>query len=71
LGDDPITYYILGTALMTRQSQDPIEGRIIVFHYDSSLSELTHISEKVVDGGCFSMVTFHDMLVATVNSSVS
>uniref|UniRef100_A0A2S2P1T8 DNA damage-binding protein 1 n=1 Tax=Schizaphis graminum TaxID=13262 RepID=A0A2S2P1T8_SCHGA len=71
LGDDPLTYYVLGTALMTRQSQDPIEGRIIVFHYDSSLSELTHISEKVVDGGCFSMVTFHDILIATVNSSIN
>lgn len=71
MGNDPNTYYVLGTALMTEECQDPKEGRIVVFHYDSSLSKLTQISEKIVNGGCFSMVTFNDMLIATVNSSVS
>ncbi|XP_015373328.1 PREDICTED: DNA damage-binding protein 1-like [Diuraphis noxia] len=70
LGNDPNTYYILGTAFMTDECQDSNEGRIVVFYYNSSLSKLTQISEKIVNGGCFSMVTFHDMLVATVNSSV-
>jgi len=56
---------------MTEECQDSKEGRIVVFHYNSSLSKLTQISEKIVNGGCFSMVTFHDMLVVTVNSSVS
>ncbi|CAI6352621.1 unnamed protein product [Macrosiphum euphorbiae] len=70
LANDPNTYYVLGTALMAEECQDPKEGRIVVFHYDTSLSKLTQISEKIVYGGCFSMVTFHDMLIATVNSSV-
>lgn len=56
---------------MTKECQDSKEGRIVVFQYNSSLSKLTQISEKMVNGGCFSMVKFHDMLVATVNSSVS
>ncbi|XP_022162336.1 DNA damage-binding protein 1-like [Myzus persicae] len=70
LGNDPTTYYVLGTAFMTEGYQDPRAGRIVVFYYNSSVSKLTQISEKMVDGGCFSMVTYHDMLIATVNSSV-
>jgi len=71
LEDDPTVYYILGTYFMTEDNQDPKEGRIIVFHYNSSVSKLTQISEKMLDGGCFTMIIFNKILVATVNHSVS
>lgn len=33
LGDDPNTYYIVGTAMVYPEEAEPKQGRIIVFHY--------------------------------------
>lgn len=33
LGDDPSTYYIVGTAMVYPEEAEPKQGRIIVFHY--------------------------------------
>ena len=32
LGDDPNTYYIVGTAIVNPEEAEPKQGRIIVFH---------------------------------------
>ena len=33
LGEDPNTYYIVGTALVYPEDAEPRQGRIVVFHY--------------------------------------
>lgn len=33
LGDDPNTYYIVGTAMVYPDESEPKSGRIILFHY--------------------------------------
>lgn len=36
LGDDPNTYYIVGTAMVYPEEAEPKQGRIIVFHWSDS-----------------------------------
>ena len=33
LGDDPTTYYVVGTAMVYAEEAEPNQGRIIIFHY--------------------------------------
>jgi len=68
LGDDPSTYYILGTAYVTPKNST---GRIIVFHYDESLSKLKQITEKRIDGACFSLFEYKGKLGAIIKCVVS
>ena len=37
LGDDPNTYYIVGTAMVHPEEAEPKEGRIIVFHFNEGI----------------------------------
>jgi DNA damage-binding protein 1 len=71
LGDDPITYYILGTAVVNPEDQDPKLGRILIFHWDDSISKLIPITEKEVKGACYGMAEFNGKLLAAVNCTVS
>lgn len=71
LGDDPTTYYILGTAIVNPEDQDPKLGRILIFHWDDSSSKLTQITEKEVKGACYSMAEFNGKLLAAINCTVS
>lgn len=71
LGDDPIIYYILGTAVVNPEDQDPKLGRILIFNWDDSLSKLTHITEKEVKGACYALAEFNGKLLAAVNCTVS
>lgn len=71
MGDDPATYYILGTAVVNPEDQDPKLGRILIFHWDDSSSKLTQISEKEVKGACYGMAEFNGKLLAAVNCTVS
>ena len=34
LGEDPNTYYIVGTAFVHPEEAEPKQGRIIIFHYN-------------------------------------
>ncbi|XP_060861972.1 DNA damage-binding protein 1 [Metopolophium dirhodum] len=70
LGDDPATYYILGTAVVNPEDQDPKLGRILIFHWDDSSSKLTPITEKEVKGACYGMAEFNGKLLAAVNCTV-
>jgi len=70
LGDDPATYYILGTAVVHPDNQDPKLGRILVFHWNNFSSKLTLISVKEVKGACYAMAEFKGKLVAAVNCTV-
>jgi len=33
LGEDPNTYYVVGTAMVYPEEAEPKQGRILVFHY--------------------------------------
>ncbi|XP_050444479.1 DNA damage-binding protein 1 [Adelges cooleyi] len=70
LGDDPTTYYILGTAVVNPEDQDPKLGRILIFQWDDSSSKLTQITEKEVKGACYAMAEFNGKLLAAVNCTV-
>uniref|UniRef100_A0A1B6IJV9 RSE1/DDB1/CPSF1 C-terminal domain-containing protein n=1 Tax=Homalodisca liturata TaxID=320908 RepID=A0A1B6IJV9_9HEMI len=68
LGDDPNTYYIVGTALVNPEESEPKQGRILIFYYHDS--KLTQIAEKEIKGGCYSLVEFNGKLLASINSTV-
>ena len=38
LGEDPNTYYIVGTAMVYPEEAEPKQGRIIIFHYHEGTS---------------------------------
>jgi DNA damage-binding protein 1 len=40
LGDDPNTYYIVGTAMIYPEESEPKQGRIIVFHHSDGMLPL-------------------------------
>jgi DNA damage-binding protein 1 len=68
LGDDPNTYYIVGTAIVNPEEADPKVGRIVVFHY--SEGKLLQIAEKEVKGACYSLVEFNGKVLASINTTV-
>ena len=37
LGEDPNTYYIVGTAMVYPEEAEPKQGRIIIFHYHEGM----------------------------------
>ena len=34
LGDDPNTYYIVGTTMVYPEEAEPKQGRLLIFHYN-------------------------------------
>ncbi|XP_044728814.1 DNA damage-binding protein 1 isoform X2 [Chrysoperla carnea] len=68
LGDDPITYYIVGTAFVNPEESEPKQGRLIMFHYTDN--KLVPIAEKEIKGACYSLVEFNGKLLASINSTV-
>ncbi|KAL8617543.1 DNA damage-binding protein 1 [Nucella lapillus] len=68
LGEDPNTYYIVGTAYIHPEDAEPKSGRLIMFHYTDG--KLIQITEKEIKGAAYSMQEFNGKLLATVNSSV-
>lgn len=68
LGDDPNTYYIVGTAIVNPEEPDPKTGRIIVFHYNEG--KLHQIQEKEIKGACYSLVEFNGKVLASINTTV-
>lgn len=51
LGDDPNTYYVVGTALVYPEESEAKTGRIIVFQYcgDGKLQVYSTLSENIVE----------------------
>ncbi|EDS40298.1 conserved hypothetical protein [Culex quinquefasciatus] len=68
LGNDPATYYIVGTAMVNPEEREPKVGRIIIYHYADGA--LTQVSEKEIKGACYSLVEFNGRVLATINSTV-
>lgn len=69
LGDDPHTYYIVGTALVNPEESEPKQGRIIMFLYQDG--KLQQVAEKEIKGACYTLVEFNGRLLASINSTVS
>ncbi|XP_069681913.1 DNA damage-binding protein 1 isoform X2 [Periplaneta americana] len=68
LGDDPNTYYIVGTALVNPEESEPKQGRILMFQYQDG--KLHQVAEKEIKGACYSLVEFNGRLLASINSTV-
>lgn len=68
LGDDPNTYYIVGTALVNPEESEPKQGRILIFYFHDG--KLVTVAEKEIKGACYSLVEFNGKLLASINSTV-
>ncbi|XP_065284154.1 DNA damage-binding protein 1-like [Dermacentor albipictus] len=68
LGNDPNTYYIVGTANVLPDESDPKQGRIIVFHWVDG--KLEQVAEQEIKGAPYSMLEFNGKLLASINSTV-
>lgn len=68
LGDDPNTYYIVGTALVHPEEAEPKQGRIIIFQFTDG--KLNQITEKEIRGAAYALVEFNGKLLAGINSTV-
>ncbi|XP_064600976.1 DNA damage-binding protein 1-like [Liolophura sinensis] len=68
LGEDPNTYYIVGTAMVYPEEAEPKQGRIIVFHF--SEGKLTQVAEKEIKGAAYTLEEFNGKLLASINSTV-
>lgn len=68
LGDDPNTYYVVGTALVNPDEPDPKCGRILMYAYAEG--KLTQVAEKEIKGACYSLVEFNGKVLASINSTV-
>lgn len=76
LGDDPTTYYIVGTAIVHPEESESKQGRLIVFQYvkggpdHSAGGKLQTVAERELKGAPYSLAEFNGKLLAAVNSSV-
>ncbi|XP_050068319.1 DNA damage-binding protein 1 [Anopheles maculipalpis] len=68
LGNDPNTYFVVGTGLVNPEEPEPKIGRIIIYRYADN--ELKLISDKEVKGACYSLVEFNGRVLACINSTV-
>uniref|UniRef100_A0A1B6DPY2 DNA damage-binding protein 1 n=2 Tax=Clastoptera arizonana TaxID=38151 RepID=A0A1B6DPY2_9HEMI len=68
LGEDPDTYYIVGTAFVDPEDSEPKQGRIVMFQFTDG--KLLEIAEKEIKGACYSLVPFNGKLLASINSTV-
>ena len=68
LGEDPTSYFIVGTALVNPDESEPKMGRILLFHWTDG--KLTQVAEKEIKGSCYSLVEFNGKLLASINSTV-
>ncbi|XP_071054441.1 DNA damage-binding protein 1 [Onthophagus taurus] len=68
LGEDPNTYYVVGTALVNPEEAEPKQGRLLLFLWADN--KLTLISEKDIKGSCYSLADFNGKLLTCINSTV-
>ena len=68
LGDDPNTYYIVGTAMVNPDESESKQGRILIFQFQEG--KLYQVAEKEIKGAAYSLVEFNGKLLASINSTV-
>ncbi|MEW5313036.1 MAG: hypothetical protein WDW38_004630 [Sanguina aurantia] len=67
--DDPSSYYVVGTAIVSPQEVEPSKGRILVLSY--SAGQVTLVCEKEVRGAVYNVLPFQGKLLASVNNKVT
>ncbi|XP_046628743.1 DNA damage-binding protein 1 [Neodiprion virginianus] len=68
LGEDPTSYFVVGTAFINPDESEPKTGRILLYHWNDG--KLTQVTEKEIKGACYSLVEFNGKLLASINSTV-
>ncbi|XP_050465445.1 DNA damage-binding protein 1 [Cataglyphis hispanica] len=68
LGEDPTSYFVVGTAFINPDETEPKMGRILLYHWSDG--KLTQVAEKEIKGSCYSLVEFNGKLLASINSTV-
>ncbi|XP_026675017.1 DNA damage-binding protein 1 isoform X2 [Ceratina calcarata] len=68
LGEDPTSYYVVGTALIHPDETEPKMGRILLYQWSDG--KLTQVAEKEIKGSCYSLTEFNGKLLASINSTV-
>ena len=66
--DDPVSYFVLGTAVIIATESEPTKGRLLLFSVVER--KLTLVCELEVKGSVYSMSALNGKLLATVNSRV-
>uniref|UniRef100_A0A7S3QK85 DNA damage-binding protein 1 n=1 Tax=Dunaliella tertiolecta TaxID=3047 RepID=A0A7S3QK85_DUNTE len=69
LGDDPATYYVVGTSLCLPDEPEPTKGRIMVLLYDDN--KLRLVAEKEVRGSVYQVLPFQQgRLLSSCNNVI-
>ncbi|KFM57826.1 DNA damage-binding protein 1, partial [Stegodyphus mimosarum] len=68
LGEDPNTYYIIGTAIVNSDESEPKQGRFVIFMWKDG--KLQQVAEKEIKGAPYTIVEFNGKLLAAINSTV-
>ncbi|KAF5831460.1 mono-functional DNA-alkylating methyl methanesulfonate N-term-domain-containing protein [Dunaliella salina] len=69
LGDDPATYFVVGTSLVLPEEQEPTKGRIMVLLYDDN--KLRLVAEKEVRGAVYQVLPFQQgRLLSSCNNMI-
>lgn len=68
LGEDPNTYFIVGTAFIHPEEMEPASGRVIVFHLNDG--KLQQVAEKEITGAPFKLIEFNGKLLVGINSNI-
>lgn len=66
--DDPVSYYVIGTAYALPEESEPSKGRILVFAVEDQKLQLVH--EKEVKGAVYNINSFGGKLLVCVNNKV-
>jgi DNA damage-binding protein 1 len=68
LGDDPMVYYVVGTAIINPDESEPKMGRLVIFSWADG--KLTQVAEKETKGSVWTTVSFNKKLMTTINNTV-
>jgi DNA damage-binding protein 1 len=49
-GDDPNTYFVVGTAMVYPEEAEPKQGRIVIFHYNEGMHTASFIIFMLTGG---------------------
>uniref|UniRef100_A0A7S0WJG8 DNA damage-binding protein 1 n=1 Tax=Chlamydomonas leiostraca TaxID=1034604 RepID=A0A7S0WJG8_9CHLO len=69
LGDDPATYYVVGTAVARPEEPEPTKGRLLVLAYEEG--RLSVVAEREVRGAAYEVLPFQGgRLLSSCNNKV-
>eukprot|EP00240_Pyramimonas_obovata_P000173 CAMPEP_0118957844 /NCGR_PEP_ID=MMETSP1169-20130426/62317_1 /TAXON_ID=36882 /ORGANISM="Pyramimonas obovata, Strain CCMP722" /LENGTH=1091 /DNA_ID=CAMNT_0006905945 /DNA_START=129 /DNA_END=3404 /DNA_ORIENTATION=- len=66
--DDPVEYYVVGTAFMKPDEVEPNQGRIMVFSVEDQ--KVVLVAEKETKGAVYNLNAFGGKLLAGINSRI-